>query len=54
MSLAQWVVSPFLDYGFMRRALAGASALSLGAAPLGVFLVLRRCLLYTSPSPRDS
>ncbi|PQZ71055.1 zinc ABC transporter permease [Achromobacter sp. MYb9] len=45
MSLAQWVVSPFLDYGFMRRALAGASALSLGAAPLGVFLVLRRMSL---------
>ncbi|MBB1598214.1 metal ABC transporter permease [Achromobacter sp. UMC46] len=45
MSLAQWLVSPFLDYGFMRRALAGASALSLGAAPLGVFLVLRRMSL---------
>ena len=45
MSLAQWVVSPFLDYGFMRRALAGACALSLGAAPLGVFLVLRRMSL---------
>lgn len=45
MSLLQWVVSPFLDYGFMRRALAGASALSLGAAPLGVFLVLRRMSL---------
>ena len=29
----------------MRRALAGASALSLGAAPLGVFLVLRRMSL---------
>ena len=35
MTLAQWLVSPFLDYGFMRRALAGACALSLGAAPLG-------------------
>lgn len=45
MSALQWVVSPFLDYGFMRRALAGACALSLGAAPLGVFLVLRRMSL---------
>ena len=45
MSVAQWVLSPFLDYGFMRRALAGACALSLGAAPLGVFLVLRRMSL---------
>ena len=45
MTLAGWIVSPFLDYGFMRRALAGACALSLGAAPLGVFLVLRRMSL---------
>lgn len=45
MTLAAWVVSPFLDYGFMRRALAGACALSLGASPLGVFLVLRRMSL---------
>ncbi|CAB3871710.1 metal ABC transporter permease [Achromobacter pulmonis] len=45
MTALQWVVAPFLDYGFMRRALAGASALSLGAAPLGVFLVLRRMSL---------
>lgn len=45
MMLAEWAFSPFLDYGFMRRALAGASALSLGAAPLGVFLVLRRMSL---------
>ena len=45
MSALQWVVSPFIDYGFMRRALAGACSLSLGAAPLGVFLVLRRMSL---------
>lgn len=30
MSVSQWLIGPFLDYGFMRRALAGASALSLG------------------------
>lgn len=45
MSWLDWAVSPFLDYGFMRRALAGAFALSFGAAPLGVFLVLRRMSL---------
>lgn len=27
MTALQWAVAPFLDYGFMRRALAGASAL---------------------------
>lgn len=38
-------VSPFLDYSFMRRALAGALALAIAAGPLGVFLVLRRLSL---------
>lgn len=37
--------SPFLDYGFMRRALAGCVALSVGSAPLGVILLLRRMSL---------
>jgi zinc/manganese transport system permease protein len=45
MVLMDWAVAPFTDYGFMRRALAGACALSLGGAPLGVFLVLRRMSL---------
>lgn len=36
---------PFLDYGFMRRALAGCLALCCGACPLGVLLVLRRMSL---------
>jgi zinc/manganese transport system permease protein len=45
MTLWDVLVSPFLDYGFMRRALAGAWALAAGAAPLGVFLVLRRMSL---------
>ena len=45
MSAFDLIVSPFLDYGFMRRALAGAWALAFGAAPLGVFLVLRRMSL---------
>jgi zinc/manganese transport system permease protein len=39
------VADPFLDFGFMRRALAGCLALSLGATPIGVFLLLRRMSL---------
>jgi zinc/manganese transport system permease protein len=33
---------PFVEFAFMRRALVGCVALSLGAPPLGVFLMLRR------------
>ena len=40
-----YAVAPFLDYGFMRRALVGCLALSFGACPLGVLLVLRRMSL---------
>lgn len=36
---------PFADYGFMRRALAGCVSLSVGAAPLGTVLLLRRMSL---------
>ena len=39
------MLSPFVDYGFMLRALTGCLALSLGACPLGVLLVLRRMSL---------
>nr|WP_149537157.1 metal ABC transporter permease [Siccirubricoccus phaeus] len=39
------MLDPFLDYGFLRRALVGCLALSLAAPPLGVFLVLRRMSL---------
>jgi zinc/manganese transport system permease protein len=39
------VVSPFMEYTFMRRALVGGLAISLGAAPIGVFLMLRRMSL---------
>ncbi|EAQ35166.1 ABC-type Mn2+/Zn2+ transport systems permease component [Nitrobacter sp. Nb-311A] len=35
------LVAPFADFEFMRRALAAAIALALGAAPIGVFLMLR-------------
>jgi len=37
--------APFLDFEFMRRALAGTVALALGAGPIGVFLMLRRMSL---------
>jgi zinc/manganese transport system permease protein len=39
------LIGPFLEYEFMRRALAGAFALAIGAAPIGVFLMLRRMSL---------
>lgn len=39
------LVGPFIEFGFMRRALAGCLALSLGAAPVGVVLMLRRMSL---------
>ena len=42
---AALVVGPFVEFGFMQRALAGCLALSLSAAPLGVFLMLRRMSL---------
>ena len=36
---------PFAEFGFMRRALLGCIAVSVGATPLGVFLMLRRMSL---------
>jgi zinc/manganese transport system permease protein len=39
------IVSPFAEFSFMRRALVGCLALSLGAPPIGVFLMLRRMSL---------
>lgn len=36
---------PFAEFAFMRHALLGCLALSLGAAPVGVFLLLRRMSL---------
>ncbi|MGB7989104.1 MAG: metal ABC transporter permease [Candidatus Methylophosphatis roskildensis] len=40
-----WLIDPFSEFGFMRRALVGCLALSLGATPVGVFLLLRRMSL---------
>lgn len=39
------LISPFVEFAFMRRALVGAFALSLGAGPVGVLLMLRRMSL---------
>jgi zinc/manganese transport system permease protein len=39
------VFGPFAEFAFMRRALVATLALSLSAAPLGVFLTLRRMSL---------
>lgn len=46
-TLYLWFLDPFLtpDFGFMRRALVGCLVLSLSAAPVGVFLMLRRMSL---------
>ena len=39
------IFAPFADFGFMRRALLGCTAVAVGATPLGVFLMLRRMSL---------
>lgn len=43
--VADAVFTPFAEFAFMRRALVATLALSLSAAPLGVFLTLRRMSL---------
>lgn len=40
-----FLIAPFIEFDFMRRALVGASVLALSAAPIGVFLMLRRMSL---------
>ncbi len=39
------LLQPLAEYGFMRRALVGSIAISVGATPVGVFLMLRRMSL---------
>jgi len=39
------LIAPFTEFEFMRRALAAVVALSLGGAPIGVLLMLRRMSL---------
>jgi zinc/manganese transport system permease protein len=45
MNLFDLFVGPFVTYGFMSRALVGAVVIALSAAPVGVFLMLRRMSL---------
>src|SRR6478672_8043909 len=40
------LIAPFAEFDFMRRALIGSIALSLGAGPVGVFMMLRRMSLF--------
>lgn len=44
-SLYNLLLAPFAEFAFMRRALVATVSLSLSAAPLGVFLTLRRMSL---------
>lgn len=39
------LIQPFIEFGFMRRALVACVALAVSATPLGVFLSLRRMSL---------
>lgn len=45
MDLYAALIQPFIEFGFMRRALVACLALSVGCGPVGVLLVLRRMSL---------
>lgn len=45
LGLWGWLVQPFVEFGFMQNALLGCVLLSVSAAPVGVFLMLRRMSL---------
>ncbi|MCW6508636.1 metal ABC transporter permease [Lichenifustis flavocetrariae] len=45
MTLDALLVAPFVDYGFMRRALVACLSLGIGSGPIGVLLMLRRMSL---------
>jgi zinc/manganese transport system permease protein len=45
MTAYDLLLAPFVDYGFMRRALIACLCLGLGSGPIGVFLMLRRMSL---------
>jgi len=40
-----YLIEPFADFGFMRRALVASLALAIGGSSIGVFLILRRMSL---------
>jgi zinc/manganese transport system permease protein len=41
----EYLIQPFVEFGFMRRALVASLALAMGCGPIGVLLVLRRMSL---------
>jgi zinc/manganese transport system permease protein len=43
--LYDFLIAPFAEFSFMRRALIGSFALALSGGPIGVFLMLRRMSL---------
>jgi zinc/manganese transport system permease protein len=45
MTIWSYIFAPFVDYGFMRRALIACVALGLSSGPMGVLLMLRRMSL---------
>lgn len=45
MTVYSFLIEPFVEYGFMRRALVASVALGLGSGPVGVLLILRRMSL---------
>lgn len=45
MTVYQLFILPFVEYGFLRRALIACVALGLGSGPIGVLLMLRRMSL---------
>ena len=45
MAVYDALFEPFVEFGFMRRALVACLALSVGSGPVGVLLVLRRMSL---------
>jgi zinc/manganese transport system permease protein len=45
VTLYDLLMDPFVEFGFMRRALIACLALSIGSGPIGVLLLLRRMSL---------
>lgn len=43
--IAEALWAPFVEFSFMRRALVGCMTISIGATPVGVFMILRRMSL---------
>lgn len=45
-AMYDFLISPFIEFEFMRRALVATFALALSSAPLGIMLTLRRMSLF--------